>query len=110
MNAVLDDMPDGSALEVIEGAFHVAFLGKPYYRDFQDRLIGFPGSVQRVDEKDNAYGRNGRSSLMTTGQLYDIESGQVVRVNTGGNMRKITTAVFVKIGVCRKKPHSTERN
>ena len=41
VNAVLDDLPDGSALEVIEGASHVAFIEKPYYRDFQDRLIRF---------------------------------------------------------------------
>jgi pimeloyl-ACP methyl ester carboxylesterase len=39
--AVLDELPDGSALEVIEGASHVALMEKPYYRDFQDRLIAF---------------------------------------------------------------------
>ena len=54
VNAVLDDLPDGSALEVIEGASHVAFIEKPYYRDFQDRLIGFLGSAQAAGEKDNA--------------------------------------------------------
>ena len=41
VNAVLDDLPEGSALEVIEGASHVAYLEKPYHRDFQDRLLGF---------------------------------------------------------------------
>ena len=39
--AVLDELPDGSALEVIEGASHVALMEKPYYRDFQDSLIAF---------------------------------------------------------------------
>ena len=41
VNAVLDDLPDGSVLEVIEGASHVAFIEKPYYHDFQNRLIKF---------------------------------------------------------------------
>ena len=45
VNAVLDDLPAGSELEVIEGASHVAFIEKPYYRDFQDRLIRFLGST-----------------------------------------------------------------
>ena len=50
VNAVLDDLPDGSALEVIEGASHVAFLEKPYYHDFQDRLMEFLGNANAVDE------------------------------------------------------------
>ena len=41
VNAVLDDLPDGSVLEVIEGASHVVFIEKPYYHDFQNRLIKF---------------------------------------------------------------------
>ena len=43
VNKVLNDLPAGSVLEVLEGASHVAFLEKPYYHDFQDRLIGFLG-------------------------------------------------------------------
>ena len=53
VNAVLDDLPDGSVLEVIEGASHVAFIEKPYYRDFQDRLIGFLGSAQAAEKENN---------------------------------------------------------
>ena len=41
VNTVLDYLPVGSALEVIEGASHVAFLEKPYHRDFQERLMRF---------------------------------------------------------------------
>ncbi len=41
INAVLRDLPEHSRLEVIKGASHVAFLEKPYHRDFQDRLFGF---------------------------------------------------------------------
>ena len=38
---VAEDLPEGSALEVIEGASHVAYIEKPYHRDFQDRLAKF---------------------------------------------------------------------
>jgi len=41
VNVALDDLPDGSVLEVIAGASHVAYIEKPYYHDFQDRLIRF---------------------------------------------------------------------
>ena len=41
VNAAMDDLPDGSALEVIRGASHVAYIEKPYHRDFQNRLISF---------------------------------------------------------------------
>ena len=37
----LDELPDGSALEIIEGASHAAFLEAPYYHDFQNRLADF---------------------------------------------------------------------
>lgn len=37
----LDELPAGSALEIIEGASHVAYIEKPYYKDFQNRLIHF---------------------------------------------------------------------
>lgn len=43
VNKVLEDLPEGSALEVIEGASHVAYIEKPYHRDFQDRLAKFLG-------------------------------------------------------------------
>ena len=38
---VLDDLPEGSCLELIKGASHVAYLEKQHYHDFQDRLIQF---------------------------------------------------------------------
>ena len=31
-------MPD---LEIIEGGSHVVYIEKPFYRDFQDRLVIF---------------------------------------------------------------------
>ncbi len=34
-------LPEGSTLEVIEGASHDAFIEKPYHKDFQERLIRF---------------------------------------------------------------------
>ena len=34
-------LPAGSSLEVIEGGSHVVMLEKPYYHDFQDRLMRF---------------------------------------------------------------------
>ena len=41
VGTALAHLPAGSALEVIEGASHVAYIEKPYYHEFQDRLIGF---------------------------------------------------------------------
>lgn len=41
VNKSLDDLPNGSALEVIEGGSHVVFIEKPFYRNFQDRLLKF---------------------------------------------------------------------
>ena len=41
VNASLQSLPEGSALEVIKGGSHVVFLEKPYYQDFQDRLITY---------------------------------------------------------------------
>lgn len=41
VDAALDDLPQGSVLEKIEGASHVAYIEKPFYRDFQGRLIRF---------------------------------------------------------------------
>lgn len=41
VNASLDDLPQGSQLEVIKGGAHVIMYEKPYYHEFQDKLIGF---------------------------------------------------------------------
>ena len=41
VNRCLDDLPDGSALEMIPGGAHVVFMEKPYYHDFQERLLRF---------------------------------------------------------------------
>jgi predicted alpha/beta-fold hydrolase len=39
--AAPERLPEGSALEVIKGASHVAFIEKPYHQDFQERLSRF---------------------------------------------------------------------
>ena len=44
VNQVMDELPDGSRLDVIEGGSHVVYVEKPYYRDFQNRLISFLNS------------------------------------------------------------------
>jgi pimeloyl-ACP methyl ester carboxylesterase len=41
VNSALENLPAGSALEIIEGASHVAFLEKPYYHDFQESVKRF---------------------------------------------------------------------
>ncbi len=41
VNTSLDFLPEGSQLEIIEGGSHVVFIEKPFYRDFQARLIRF---------------------------------------------------------------------
>ena len=41
VNTAVELLPEGSSLEVIKGASHVAFIEKPYYKDFRSRLIGF---------------------------------------------------------------------
>lgn len=41
VNHALKDLPKDSELEVIEGGSHVVFVEKPYYHDFQDRLIRY---------------------------------------------------------------------
>lgn len=41
VNDCLSSLPEGSALEMIEGGSHVVFVEKPYYQDFQNRLIHF---------------------------------------------------------------------
>ncbi|MCR4654862.1 MAG: alpha/beta hydrolase [Lachnospiraceae bacterium] len=41
VNTVTDYLPEGSSLEIIEGASHVAYIEKPYHRDFQERLKRF---------------------------------------------------------------------
>lgn len=41
VNAALSSLPEGSALEMIEGGSHVVYLEKPFYHDFQNRLTDF---------------------------------------------------------------------
>lgn len=41
VSASLDHLPEGSNLEIIQGASHVAYIEKPYYREFQDKVIAF---------------------------------------------------------------------
>ena len=37
----LEQLPEGSVLEKIEGASHIAYIEKPYYQDFQTRLLKY---------------------------------------------------------------------
>ena len=39
--AVLDSLPEGSELEVIEGASHVAMIEEPFYHDFQAKVTSY---------------------------------------------------------------------
>ena len=41
VNACLDSLPEGSSLEIIQGGSHTVFIEKPFYHDFQDRLLKF---------------------------------------------------------------------
>ncbi len=41
VDKVLDDLPEGSVYEKIEGASHVAYIEAPYYQDFQNRVLQF---------------------------------------------------------------------
>ena len=41
VNEAVSLLPEGSDLEIIEGGSHVVYIEKPYYRDFQDRLVNF---------------------------------------------------------------------
>lgn len=41
VKTALSSLPEGSELEMIEGASHVAYIEKPFYQDFQKRVIEF---------------------------------------------------------------------
>ncbi|MBQ3285859.1 MAG: alpha/beta fold hydrolase [Ruminococcus sp.] len=41
VNSSLDELPEGSRLEVIDGGAHVIMYEKPYYHEFQNKLIAF---------------------------------------------------------------------
>ena len=41
VNRCLDDLPNGSDLEMIPGGSHVVYVEKPFYHDFQERLLRF---------------------------------------------------------------------
>ena len=47
VSTALDLLPDNSALEVIEGGSHVVLVEKPYYHEFQDRLIRYLEKAQK---------------------------------------------------------------
>ena len=41
INRCLDDLPAGSVLEMIPGGSHMLYVEKPWYQDFQERLLRF---------------------------------------------------------------------
>ena len=41
VNRCLEDLPEDSDLEIIPGGSHVVYLEKPWYHDFQERLMRF---------------------------------------------------------------------
>lgn len=41
VNASLDELPEGSQLIVIDGGAHVIMYEKPYYQEFQEKLLAF---------------------------------------------------------------------
>lgn len=51
VNRCLDDLPEGSALEIIPGGSHVIFLEKPYYHDFQERLLRYLREEIQANDK-----------------------------------------------------------
>ena len=50
VNRCLDDLPDGSVLEIIPGGSHVVYVEKPFYHDFQERLLRFLQDEISVDD------------------------------------------------------------
>ena len=50
VNRCLDDLPDGSVLEIIPGGSHVVYIEKPFYHDFQERLLRFLQDEISVDD------------------------------------------------------------
>lgn len=43
VNAVLDDLPDGSELVVVPGASHALMIEAPFYHEFQENVLEFLG-------------------------------------------------------------------
>ena len=41
LDNVIDELPEGSRVEVIEGGAHSMMLEKPYHREFQDKIVDF---------------------------------------------------------------------
>jgi hypothetical protein len=37
----LASLPEGSKLEMIKGGSHVVYIEKPFYRDFQEKVVEF---------------------------------------------------------------------
>ena len=50
VNRCLEDLPEGSALEIIPGGSHVVFLEAPCYHDFQERLLQFLLNETQADD------------------------------------------------------------
>ncbi len=41
VDGCLEKLPEGSALEIIEGGSHTVYVEKPFYKDFQSKLLHF---------------------------------------------------------------------
>ena len=41
LNSALGSLPEGSELHMVEGGSHILIYEKPFYQEFQDRIVGF---------------------------------------------------------------------
>lgn len=83
VNKALEDLPKGSALEVIEGASHVAYIEKPYYHDFQTRLISFLGGAEVASEKENVLEGIRERGILKVGTAGDYQPMSYLDPETG---------------------------
>ena len=81
--SALDDLPDDSVLEVIEGASHVAYLEKPYHCDFQDRLIRFLNTAETADAGGTVLNRIRARGVLRVGSAGDYQPMSYLDPKTG---------------------------
>lgn len=71
--SALNDLPDGSALEVIQGASHVAYIEKPYHQDFQNRVISFLLQTAESASSESVLDRILESGVLKVGTAGDYQ-------------------------------------